>query len=79
MVQACVVHRKSPQFGKEMLCQAHHRESRIKSQIYTNQGKGLSINFTGRFSLATRQQAIDHVVLAHNQQVMHLKHTTGIG
>jgi hypothetical protein len=53
MIQAWVVHMKSPQFGKEMLCQAHHRESRIKSQIYINQGKSLSINFTGRFSLAT--------------------------
>jgi hypothetical protein len=63
MVQACVVNMKSPQFGKEMLCQAHHWESRIKSQIYINQGKSLSINFIGRFRLATRQQAIDHVVL----------------
>jgi hypothetical protein len=33
MIQACVVYRKNPQFGKVMLCQAHHRESSVKAKL----------------------------------------------
>jgi hypothetical protein len=53
--------------------------NQVKSQISINQGKSLSINFIGRLSLSNRSnKLLTMLCWAHNQLVMHLRHTTGI-